>query len=117
LTVDALSNNGKIDVKNNSMVVAYGSGANPSTSIQSQLSSGYNTGAWNGNGINSSSATPRIGVGWKDDTASKSVLVKYTYDGDTNLDGLVNTTDFTNLAQHFNATGALAIWANGNSNY
>jgi hypothetical protein len=117
LTVDILSNSGKLDVKTNKLVVAYGTGANPSSTIQSQLTSGYNGGAWNGNGINSSSATSRIGVGWKDDATSKSVLVRYTYDGDSNLDGVVNTADFNSLAQHFNSVPASNAWLNGDFNY
>ena len=117
LTIDSLSNAGKIDVKTNSLKVAYGNGVDPASMIQTQLASGYNGGAWNGNGINSSAATSRLGVGWKDDTAGKSVLVKFTYDGDTNLDGQVNTSDFTTLSQHFNATAGSAIWMNGDFNY
>ena len=119
LTVDALSNAGKVDVKNNSLVVAYGSGANPSSAIQSQLATGYNHGAWNGGGnaIVTSMSTSRIGVGWKDNSTSKSVTVKYAYYGDANLDGSVNTADFTSLAQHFNAASGSAIWANGDFNY
>jgi hypothetical protein len=117
LTVDSLSNSGKLDVKNNTLLVAYGSGANPSSTIKSQLTSGYNGGVWNGTGINTSMSTPRIGVGWKDITASQSVKVKYTYYGDANVDGTVNSGDFTSLAQNFNASAANAIWANGDFNY
>src|SRR5205814_5458081 len=34
--------------------------------------------------------------------SSTDILVKYTYTGDTNLDGAVNTTDFTNFLSGFN---------------
>jgi len=117
LTVDSLSNGGKVDVKNNKLIIAYGNGANPSSTVQSQLTSGYNGGAWNGNGINSSLATSKIGVGWKDDSVNKAVTVKYTYYGDANLDGSVNTSDFTAMSQHFGAASATANWANGDFNY
>jgi hypothetical protein len=117
VTVDVLNNGGKIDVKNNTLAVSYGTGTDPASTIQNQLTTGYAGGAWTGPGINSSAATSKIGVGWKDDTSGKTVTVKSTYYGDTNLDGVVNTSDFTNLSQHFGAATASAIWANGDFNY
>jgi hypothetical protein len=41
--------------------------------------------------------------------------MRYTYGGDTNLDGTVNAGDFTRMAQNFNVTGAL--WSQGDFNY
>jgi hypothetical protein len=117
LTVDVLANAGKLDVKTNKLVVAYGNGANPSTTIASQLTTGYAGGAWNGNGINTSSSTAKIGVGWKDDTTAKAVTVRYAYYGDANVDGTVNSADFSNLAAHFNQSGGNGIWVNGDFNY
>jgi hypothetical protein len=117
LTVDTLSNAGKIDVKTNALAIAYGNGASPATFVQSQLTSGYAGGAWNGTGINTSSASSHTGLGWKDDTTGKSVLVKYAYYGDANLDGTVTSADFTKMAQNFGAASASAIWANGDFNY
>ena len=46
-----------------------------------------------------------------DDTGAK-VVIGYTYYGDTNIDGTVNTTDFNTLAQNYNShtgIGARAI--------
>jgi hypothetical protein len=117
LTVDNFSNAGKVDVKTNTLVVAYGNGANPGASINSQLKTGYAGGAWNGTGINSSSTTSKIGVGWKDDAVGKAITVKRAYYGDANVDGSVTTADFTTMAQHFGATAANATWPNGDFNY
>jgi hypothetical protein len=41
--------------------------------------------------------------------------MRYTLAGDTNLDGVVNTSDFTRLAANFNGTGK--DWFQGDSNY
>jgi hypothetical protein len=39
-----------------------------------------------------------------------TVLIKFTYGGDTNLDGKVDVSDLLNLAAHFNQSGA---WQDG----
>ena len=44
-----------------------------------------------------------------------SVLVKYTYYGDVNLDEAVNLMDFNRLAAFFGQSGMR--WNNGDSNY
>ena len=54
-------------------------------------------------------------IGWKDDTTNSVVTVKFTYTGDATVDGVVDTSDFTALAQNFNATNA--NWQQGDSNY
>jgi hypothetical protein len=41
--------------------------------------------------------------------------VKYTWTGDTNLDGVVNVTDFNALAADFNGSGK--VWQGGDFNY
>src|SRR4029079_1429460 len=46
---------------------------------------------------------------------STSVLVRYTYAGDANLDGKVNALDFNALATHFG--GCAKRWNNGDFNY
>src|SRR5262249_31768511 len=44
-----------------------------------------------------------------------SLLLRYTFTGDSNLDGAVNTFDFTALADHFN--GATQLCSDGDLNY
>ena len=51
------------------------------------------------------SANSSTGLGWKDDTTSQSILVKYAYNGDANLDGAVDTVDFNALAANFGQSG------------
>ncbi len=121
----------KLDLADNALVVDYDS-SSPLSTIASLLSSGFNAGAWNGNGINSSTAsvTPNRALGYAesadifttfpanfagqtvDDTA---VLVRYTGLGDADLNGTVNLVDFDRLAAHFNQPGT--GWSEGNFNY
>jgi fibronectin-binding autotransporter adhesin len=121
LQVSSLNNSGLIDLNNNGLDV---SGSSLST-IWSQLQSGYNGGGWNGtSGIISTTAatntthltalgvilndngsgTPLYGSGgliastFEGVTPSDGdVLVKYTYYGDTNLDGKVDGTDYARI--------------------
>jgi hypothetical protein len=49
-----------------------------------------------------------------------SVLIRYTYLGDTNVDGMVDINDLYNLASNYNpshAGGPNAIWQKGDFNY
>ena len=48
-----------------------------------------------------------------DDT---STLVRYTVNGDANLDGTVNALDFNAIASNFGATGT-GVWSGGDFNY
>jgi fibronectin-binding autotransporter adhesin len=111
--------------------------------VRGFLSAGFAEGAWNGaGGLSSSRATDfannntgsqyLTGLGYIDGALqtgsgttgtflgrpidSSSVLVRYTYYGDTNLDGAVNTTDYTRIDAGFSMALA-ATWANGDFNY
>ena len=44
-----------------------------------------------------------------------SLLLRYTYTGDANLDGSVNVSDFNMLAANFGKTGQ--FWTSGDFNY
>ena len=121
------SGSGKIDITDGGMVVDY-TGDNPLATIQAYLASGYASGAWNGNGINSSTAAANAGMtlGMADNASlglstfgggavdSTSILVKYTYNGDLNFDGMVNGVDLSILGSSWQGTG---LWANGDLNY
>ena len=123
----AASGTGKIDLTNGGMVVDY-TGATPAASISGLLQSGFASGAWNGNGINSSvaAATPGMALGLADNASlglatfqgetvdSSSILVKYTYTGDLNFDGMVNGIDLSVLGSSWQSSG---LWANGDLNY
>ena len=128
---------GILDLNNNDLVVHGGN----LTTINSLVTSGYNNGTWTGAGIKSTSAAAdtthltALGVipnlnsiggalygsgttlGLFDGTspAAGDVLVKYTYYGDTNLDGKVDGSDYSNLDSGYlmHLTG----WSNGDFNY
>jgi hypothetical protein len=108
----------------------------PLANIQSLLASGFNGGSWTGSGIksttanvnNSNPANHTTALGFGDNAIlgytgtysgqpvnSNSIIVRYTYSGDANLDGSVDTVDFNILASGFNATGA--VWTQGDFNY
>ena len=117
----------RLDVTNNAFVVDY-TDTSPLPTIQAQITSAYNGGAWNGNGITSSSANAsQFAVGFGEASAlasvpaifgtvdSTAVLFRHTRYGDANLDGQVNLADFNRLASNFGASGA--VWTQGDFNY
>jgi hypothetical protein len=117
----------KLDVTNNAFVVDY-TGASPLDTVKAQITTAYNGGAWDGNGITSGNANAsNFGVGYGEASAltavpaifgsvdSTSVLIRHTRYGDANLDGQVNLQDFNRLASNFGAAGA--AWTQGDFNY
>jgi autotransporter-associated beta strand protein len=118
---------GKLDMGgNNGMVVKNGNLAD----ITNQLKEGHGTGAtlWNGPaGITSNAAAndtrhlttlgvaqggvPLDGV----TTSATDVLVKYTYYGDANLDGILNGADYAQIDSGFGTHAT--DWAHGDFNY
>jgi hypothetical protein len=106
-----------------------------SSSLINQLAgNGYNGGIWNGTsgivsstaaavaadssnlhktalGVAPASATPLVGSFDGQTLNGSDVVIRYTNTGDANLDGHVNTMDFTALASNFG--GASKIWSQG----
>ena len=92
--------------------------------IFNYLKSGYNAGDWRGFGINSKSAhlaslTPHpTALGYAEASAlalgtfdgqsidGSTIVIRYTWSGDANLDGLVNALDFNALATNFGSSAA-----------
>ena len=121
----------RLDLSGNDMVVQGGS----LSAITALAAVGYAAGGWYGLGLASSTAeadtthTTALGVIANSASlysstnlfdgivapAATAVLVRYTYYGDTNLDGTVNIADYTRVDAGFLAksTG----WANGDFNY
>jgi hypothetical protein len=108
--------------------------------IRSQIKSAYAGGTWTGNGITSAAAAAdyaalgtaaKTALGYVDNADSSSggkttfygrsvdanaVLIRYTYYGDTNLDGRVNLSDFGILKANYGHTSG-GEWYNGDFNY
>jgi hypothetical protein len=120
-----------LDLNNDHFFINYGSNPDPISSIVALIESGYNAGAWNGLGIDSSAATtnnsnssnPQYGIGYADSSdpgnpaglASGQIEIMYTLLGDANLDGVVNAIDFGILAANFNK--GVTGWDKGDFNY
>ncbi|HYO08557.1 MAG TPA: autotransporter-associated beta strand repeat-containing protein [Tepidisphaeraceae bacterium] len=109
------------------------------TGLTAKVKSGRNGGAWDGHGIvtsmsDASPATRLTGVGiaeasqvldlaagetslWRGHVVdATSVLIAYTYAGDTNLDGKLDGDDYFRIDSHVNAPGA-GGWASGDFDY
>ena len=125
-----------LDLNDQDLVYDY-SGATPIATVRSLLVSGYNGGAWNGTGINSSAANAHnavpgahtVALGYVEGstagisgsfsgqtlTDATNVLIRYTYSGDANIDGTVDTIDFNQVAANF--SGSSKDWNQGDFNY
>ncbi len=126
--LSSLTNSGEIDLTNDDMIVHNGSLA----TLTGEIHQGYNGGSWTGTGITSSAAAATtntaLGVELNSNgsgvlmsafegqtVTSTDVLIRYTYYGDANLDGVVNGSDYTLIDNGFN--NALTGWHNGDFNY
>jgi hypothetical protein len=131
LTID---NGAKLDLTNNALVLDYagfGGGSSILTQLRGWLKSSDGR-------LYSSEADATHGLGYKDNFDSSgagnaavgnfsgvtvdvsSILIKYTYLGDTNVDGQVDISDLYNLATNYNPKhigSANSIWQKGDFNY
>jgi autotransporter-associated beta strand protein len=132
-TAGSLNNTGVVDISNNAIDIQNAS-ANIGT-ITAQIAAAYNGGAWNGNvagGVITSSAAASdtthltavgIATGFGSFNAQgttvsvnpQDVLIKYTYYGDTNLDGRVDGSDYSRIDN--GVLQGLTGWQNGDFNY
>src|SRR5262249_29885011 len=101
------------------------------TNVRTLITQGYNGGAWTGAGITSSSAAAQaasghstalgyaevsaVGAGTFSGTDATTVLIRYTYAGDANLDASVDTIDFNILSANFAQTGK--VWSQADFDY
>ena len=134
IATGTLNNSGAVDL-NSRLVLDYTT-TSPLSAIKSEIATGYASGAWNGGGIDSSSAAAvaanhsnnhKTAIGYGEASTlnltsfggqtvdSTSILMRYTLAGDANLDGTVNVVDFNMLAAGYNKTGQL--WTGGDFNY
>jgi hypothetical protein len=123
-----------LDLTNNGLVIDY-SGSSPADTVKAQIIHAFNGGAWNSSGIGSSTAATiaagtsnhKTAVGYAEAASlgigsfmgqsidGNAVVVRYTYCGDANLDGAVNSADFSALAGNFN--GQSKLWLEGDFNF
>jgi hypothetical protein len=120
----------KLDLEDNDLVIDYDvlAEASPIATITAQIIAGRASGSWNGNGIASSAAagdaSKALGVA-DNVTLNKtsfsgqtvdptSVLVKFTYLGDSDLNGQVDVNDLGSLASSWQSAGG---WVNGDFDY
>jgi len=104
------------------MMIDYGGGPSPYATVVERIRSGlYDgpTGYWDGPGINSSAAANQpqrlTTLGVIDD--GESVIIKYTWWGDANLDGLVTTADYDRIDINWLRQTPNPTWAMGDFNY
>jgi autotransporter-associated beta strand protein len=116
-----ISGSGVLDLGNNHLLLSY-TGSSPISSIAGYIASGYNDGAWNGAGIESSAANSIYGIGYADGAdgvvaglASGQIEVAYALYGDANLDGVINGDDFSIMASNWGKK--VAGWDRGDFNY
>jgi hypothetical protein len=136
LTMSSISiiGNGVFNLTDNDAIIDY-TGASPLSTVFGLVASGYSNATWFGTGaIHSSSAalfgSGRTGIGVAEATDlfstfpatfsgqpidNTAILLKYTFYGDTNLDGAVNLADFNRLAANFGQTSRR--WIHGDSDY
>ena len=132
----AMGNGAMLDLADNDLIVQATAATRDAVlaEIQSRLGGGFQSGSWNGVGIHSSAAAADAGhltaLGYllNDSGGSalynvfdgtpvdrNAVLVKYTYFGDTNLDGLIDGTDYALTDNGYNFS--LSGWINGDFNF
>jgi autotransporter-associated beta strand protein len=145
VTLNSINATGTLDLNNNALIIHNTSvGA-----VTAMIHNGYNNGNWNGSGgiisstaandsthltavgvilNNTDGSTPLYGEGdaYGDfigqSPLATDVLVKYTYYGDTNLDGTVDGTDYSRidaaaLNNQNSSNVAMTGWFNGDFNY
>jgi DNA-binding beta-propeller fold protein YncE len=118
----------KLDLTNNKMFINYGSGPDPIASIAAWIENGY----YNLPGpqiISSAIATADAasgllyGIGYADSAdpgdpanlPADTIEIMFTLLGDANLDGTVNTEDFTLFSHNLGQSGMM--WDDGDFNY
>ncbi len=133
LTALSITGTSKLDLSNNHLIIDYPTiGPSPLASVKAALGAGSITsssasaiasnpanihktalGYAEASQVNDFVANPNFTFAGQP-VDSTAVLIRYTYTGDANLDGAVNTSDFAALASNFNGTGK--SWFNGDFN-
>ncbi len=126
MTSLSITGNGTLDIRNDRIIIDYGSGPDPIASIEQWIHNGY-YGLPGPSIISSDVATDDAasgflyGIGYADGAdgvvaglPSGEIEIMFTLLGDGNLDGQVNAEDFTLFSQSLGETG---MWDDGDFNY
>jgi hypothetical protein len=142
LVTDTLTiTGGQLDLRDNDLIVHSGAIGTSTSSgyngITGLIASGYDFGAWDGSGVITSmpaaaAGTTTLGIAtgaalfglgptqagaWSGESITgNSVLVKYTYAGDANLDGVIDGGDYGVIDNFVQVSGAYGYF-NGDFNY
>jgi autotransporter-associated beta strand protein len=127
----SITGNGTLDIGNNHIIINYGSGPDPISSIQQWIKNGFANNDVAGAGpeiISSDIATGdsasglEYGIGYADGAEgvipglpSGEIEIVYTLLGDANLDGFVNSEDYTPFSHNIGQSGM--SWDDGDFNY
>jgi hypothetical protein len=103
----SISGSGKVDMTDTQLFIA----STPAATIRSYLASSYDRGNWDLPGLTSSAVASHPGTSLGYATLNSGTEVKYTWIGDANLDGVVNSADLSVMSP----TGT--TWATGDFNY
>jgi hypothetical protein len=136
----------RLNLRNSSLLLDYsGGGVSPIgtasggtySGITKSIQSAYDFGAWDGNGIatteaNAAAGLTTLGIAeaanlfglsgvatdtWNGETVdATSILIKYTYAGDANLDGVIDGGDYGTIDNFVQVAGAHG-YANGDFNF
>jgi autotransporter-associated beta strand protein len=131
ITSLSLTGNGTLDIGNNRIIIDYTTGNDPIASIKQWIANGFSDGEAAGAlpAIISSDITAddalsgfSYGIGYADGAdgliaglPSGEIEIMYTLVGDANLDGTVNSEDFTPFSNNLNESGR--SWDQGDFNY
>jgi hypothetical protein len=118
---------GTLDITNNKLFIDYGTGPDPIASIEQWIKNGF-YGLPGPQIISSAIAADDVasglsyGIGYADGAdgevaglPSGEIEIMFTLLGDANLDGTVNSEDFTLFAEHLGQSGMM--WDEGDFNY
>ena len=135
-----VAQSGTLDLTDNNLILdaTAATAASELTRIESLVRQGRNNGSWNENGITSTAARDQAqhitGLAVIRNSANggataimpsfegqavdaNDILIKYTYNGDANLDGVVNADDYFRIDSGFLQPPADPSWYDGDFNY